>query len=481
MTQNLVQRSAGALALFAVLAALLGGCHSKPKRPLNVLLLVVDTLRSDRLGCYGYPRPTSPNIDKLAAGGTLYENNYSQACWTVPSMISMLSGVSVTKDELAMPSSIPVLAEVLAKHGMETAAFPANEVLGHQRGFERGFQTWSEAPNADALELARRFTDWHQNRAGAAQGQSPRPWFAWMQFIDPHQPYEPKPEHNIFHGPRPDQEHVAARWQAADAEARASSPNLAGLSLDDAIEMMTSKSNLYDGEVLAVDDGVGRVLDCLRAAGELEQTLVILVSDHGEMLFEHRVQPYLVKDKIDTSGGLPEGVANLFGNGHRPWYFENLWNTPMILAGPGVPQGLRVSTLSANLDVYPTVLEALDLARAPWLEGESLFGGAKTQRERVLAYGHFTSAVREKSGLKMIAHPRRLYLLDGEGDGPQDLYDLERDPYEEESIDAKRPQDVVRIRAEIFAWKERCDREAVLTSTPAQQEALRAMGYVDIK
>jgi arylsulfatase A-like enzyme len=466
-----------ALALGAALA--LSACSSKPKRPKNVLLLVLDTLRADRLGCYGYSRDTSPNIDRLAAEGTLYEHNYSQACWTVPSMISMLSGVSVTKDELAVPVSISVLAEVLSRHGMETAAFAANAVLGNQRGFERGFSTWDKSTNLDAQQLAERFALWHGARA--EHGNKSKPWFAWMQFIDPHQPYEPKPVHDRFRGPRPDQALLEARWSAAQQEASERSPNLDGLALQAAIDHMTQQSNLYDGEVFQTDDGVGRVLATLRAAGELDDTLVILVSDHGVMLFDHRVQPYLVNDKIDTKGGLPDGVADLFGNVHRPWYFENLWNKPMFLSGPGMPKGRRVSSLCANLDVYPTVLEALDFPRAPWLEGESLFGGATTTRDRVLAYGYFTSAVRDKNGLKLIAHPRRLFLLEGEGDGPAELYDLPHDPHEDSSLARQRPEDVARMRAEIQAWKEACDREAVLTSTPAQQEALRAMGYVELK
>jgi hypothetical protein len=80
-----------------------------------------------------------------------------------------------------------------------------------------------------------------------------------------------------------------------------------------------------------------------------------------------------------------------------------------------------------------------------------------------------------------IAHPRRLFLLEGEGDGPAELYDLPHDPHEDSSLARQRPEDVARMRAEIQAWKEACDREAVLTSTPAQQEALRAMGYVELK
>lgn len=461
-------------------AAVFAGCGKEAPRPKNVLLLVVDTLRADRLGCYGYPRETSPNIDALAARGTLYEHNFSQACWTVPSMISMLAGVSVTQEESNCPAAIPLLAEVLAKNGMETAGFPANAVLCTQRGFERGFKTWSESPGVDAPELARRFALWHGARE-KHEGKS-RPWFAWLQFIDPHQPYEPKPEHDLFYGPRPDQARVEARWRAAEAEAKQRSPNWEGRTLEDAIAWMTQKSNSYDGEVRASDDGVGRVLQTLRDAGELDDTLVILVADHGEMLYEHRLQPYFVKDRIEhNGGGLPDGVAEFFGNGHRPWYFENLWNTPMILAGPGIPAGKRVASLSANLDVFPTVLDALDLRRAPWLEGESMFGGEATKRERVMAYAYFTSAVREKGGLKLIEQYRKLFLLEGEGEGPSDLYDLVRDPYEEASISDSRPAEVERLRGEITAWKKRSEREAITTNTEAQNAVLKQLGYVQGK
>lgn len=244
---------------------------------------------------------------------------------------------------------------------------------------------------------------------------------------------------------------------------------------------MTRMSNLYDGEVRAVDSAIGVVLETLRAAGDLERTLVIVVSDHGEMLFEHHVEPYFVKSRIDKTGGLPEGVSELFGNGHRSWFYENLWNTPMVLAGPGMPQGKRIDSLCANLDLFPTIVDALDIKRPPWLEGESLFGGRETRRERLLAHAYYTDAVREKSGLKMIQHPRNMFLLEGSGELPVDFYDLARDPHEEASTAADQPEQVARLRAEIQAWIERSKRDAVTTMTPAQLDSLRQNGYIDAK
>ncbi len=482
MTAPSALRRLRLLGLALLPALFLDGCQRETPRPTNVLLLVVDTLRADRLGCYGYPRPTSPNIDRLAARGTLYEHNYSQASWTVPSMISMLTGVSVTTEEQSIPASIKVLAEALHDRGMETAAFPANDVLGHERGFERGFDTWdftAETVNADAQTLAQRFAGWHGARQ-KVDGKR-RPWFVWMQFLDPHMPYQPKPAFDVFNGPRPDQKRMEARWRAALADAEQRSPNLAGKNLRESMDMMTHYSNLYDGEVRQADDAIGKIMETLEASGELETTLVIVVSDHGEMLFEHRLEPYFVKSRIDKMGGLPEGVADLFGNGHRSWFYEHLWNTPMIMAGPGMPIGKRVSSLSANLDIYPTVLEALDMKRAGWLEGESLFGGAQTRRERVLAHAYFTSAVREQAGLKLIQHPRNMFLLEGPGEEPVDFFDLAQDPYEEKNSANARPEDVERLRKQIADWIARAKREAMQDMTPAQRESLRQNGYIDAK
>lgn len=473
------RRPVGLFLLLLALGAL--ACSPGAERPRNVLLLVVDTLRADRLGCYGYPRPTSPNIDALAARGTLYERNYSQASWTVPSMISMLTGVSVTTEEQTIPASLPTLAEVLQARGMETVAFPANEVLGHGRGFERGLDLWdftNETVNADGGTLARRFEEWHGGRAAENGGK--QPWFAWVQFLDPHMPYKPKPAFDVFRGPRPGQERLEARWRAAEQEALGhageSSKDLAA-----SMEMMTHYSNLYDGEVRQVDDAIGRILATLEAAGELEETLVLVVSDHGEMLFEQRLQPIFVKATLDKHQCLPSGVADLFGNGHRSWFFEDLWETPMIVAGPGMPRGKRVHSLSANLDVFPTILEALDLPRSPWLEGESHFGGGETERSRVLAYAYETSAVREAGGLKLVEHPPKMYLLPETAERPVDLFDLAADPHEETNRAPEQPADAARLRGEIQSWLERSRRESVTTMTQAQIDALRANGYIDGK
>ena len=143
--------AAGALILLAACGAEVDAQVAPPGAPVsagspaatetackNVVLVVIDTLRADRLGCYGYPRGTSPAIDALAERGTLYARNHSQGCWTIPSMVSMMSGLYVTEEESGPPKEHKTLAEVLKEAGLRTADFIGNPILARDRGIERG-------------------------------------------------------------------------------------------------------------------------------------------------------------------------------------------------------------------------------------------------------------------------------------------------------------------------------------------------------
>ncbi len=470
---------AGAAALLHSRGAPASGLASRP-HPRNVLLLVVDTLRSNRLSCYGYPRPTSPNIDRLASRGTLYRRNYSQACWTLPSMVSMMTGASVVEEVKALPPGAPTLGEALHESGLETAGFVANGVLGKASGFGRGYDVYEAPASADAVTLAGHFVGWHEARRHRAEGgEKVKPFFAWVQFIDPHQPYEPDAAHDVFHGPRLDQERLIERLEAMQARASDLSPDPATPSLEQAVTQATEESNRYDGEVFAVDDGVGRILAELDHGGDLENTLVILCADHGEMLYEHPQQPLIVKSILDKYGRLPKGVLDLFGCGHRPWYYEDLWNTPLIVAGPGMPSGAVRTGLTANLDIFATVLDALGLPSRKGLEGRSLWGGLEPGREQVFAYGHETNAVVEAAAKKLILHPRRFFLLPEGAPDPVEMHDLKSDPREEVDIAEKEPQEKERLTREIAAWRARSPRLKAMTVGEEQMRLLKKLGYVD--
>jgi arylsulfatase A-like enzyme len=450
-------------------------CESRRAEPSarNVVLIVADTLRADRLGCYGYARPTSPTIDALAARGTLFERSHSQGCWTVPSMISMISGLYVTKDENALPAA-PSLFESLHAAGLETAAFVANEVLVKERGFERGVDRFVDLSNRSALDVADAFSGWLDARKGD------RRFCAWVHFIDPHQPYSPAPEFDVFHGsPRPDFAELLPRWEKLQEQVPAYDPSGKALAFDAAVAEMERDDALYDGEVRQVDEGVKRVLAALEAHGRTGDTLIVFASDHGEMLFEQPNAPILIKDKLDKTHALDHGVKDLCANGHRPWYYEDLWNTPFVLAGPSVPAGVRRKELAQNLDLYPTILEALDIAAPEHLQGRSVFRARSEPLLRVHAYGHQTSAVLDDAGRKLVVYPRQWYLLPGPGPAPVLYFDLRSDSSETLDRSAEFPAAAQELREAIDRWHATNERAADTTLTPEQERILRQNGYLD--
>ena len=473
-------RPARAILLLAVLACAAGCGPSRPSPSptRNVLLIVADTLRADRLGCYGYERDTSPTIDALAEEGVLYERCYSQGCWTVPSMISMMSGLSVTQLERRLPR-VTLLAEHLQAHGLRTSAFLANATLGVDRGFERGFDDFEPLFNERAPDIADAFGEWLEGwRAGREAGASSTGFFAWVHFLDPHHPYKPGKTYNVFGGQRHDLSELVPRWRAELPRVAELSPSLDGLSFEQAVNGMNGDSNRYDGEVRAVDEGVRRILDSLRESGELERTLIVFCSDHGEMLYEHPHYPFLLNEHVENEGGLPGGVADLFVRGHRPWYYEDLWNVPLILVGPGLPAGARRGGLAANLDIYPTILEALDLPSPGRIEGQSLLGGREPERERVFAFGHRTSAVLDDRGRKLILHFPERFTLDPESSPRVELFDIQADPRELSDLSADRAEEAEELRLAIEAWHRSSEREVDATETEASRRTLIEMGYI---
>lgn len=473
-----------ACALFVLGSLLAAGCGREPEAPAarNVVLMLVDTLRADRLGCYGYSRDTSPAIDALAAKGALYENCYSQSCWTLPSMISLMSGLPVTKKERRLPD-VTVLAEALKARGMTTAAFVANPTVNEDQGFGRGIDHFLSARQMEggrmAPQVAQHFASWFEQwRAGKEdEGKGDSGFFAWVHFMDPHAPYVPVEEHDIFEGARLDYKQVIPRWRAAESRVAKLSPDLTFLAHRSAQSLMNESSNRYDGEVRTVDASVARIVDVLREAGELERTLIIICSDHGEMLYEHEDFPYYVRNRIKKKGGLPGGVADLFCNGHLAWFYKEVWSTPLILVGPGVPKGVRRQGLAANLDIYPTILEALGVEAPKGLRGESLFKGLEPQRKLVFSYGHESTVVQSKDGRKLILNDPR-YYLDAKAREPYlRFYHLQKDPLERRSLLSEFPGEVQKLKRAVETWQEHNDRKVSDKISEESLRALKELGY----
>jgi arylsulfatase A-like enzyme len=413
----------------------------------NVLLVSVDTLRADHLGCYGYKRIETPNIDALASKGWLFEQAFSAAPVTAPSHATILTGLlpfahGVRENgtyELAKKHA--TLAEILSAAGYETFAFVSSFVLDSRFGLDQGFSVYnddfSEGDSIFSSGVHRwqghEFDNFERhagltNRAVFDWLRKPhlRPFFLWVHYFDPHHPYSP---------PEPWSERY--------------------------------RNHLYDGEIAYDDFELGRLLDELNVAGELERTLVVFVADHGEGLGQHEKT-------------------------HGKTLFNPLVRVPLIIVPPGGLEdgGRRVGPMVRTIDIVPTVLEMLNMERPPALQGRSLVqllkaGASSTPPQRSYSETHRLERPYRGGILRGLRTPRWSYTVIPR-DGVRQLYDIEADPGEKRNLADDLPERAERMqRAMAELIREQSPRggeEGVEREMSEEvRRKLEALGYIDKK
>ena len=360
-----------------------GPTASAPATARHLVLVTIDTLRADRLGCYGSRDVATPNLDRIAREGALVEHATVHVPLTRPSHASLLTGRLPAehglRDNVTPPlsSSVPTLAETLRSAGFATGGFVSAVVLSAQSGLGRGFQTYDDhlevgADDARFLNSIQRRGDKTITPAVAWLETRPGPRvFAWVHLYDPHDPYEP---------PEP----YAARYQGRP----------------------------YDGEVAWSDELVGRIDGTLGRLGLRDDTLLVVTSDHGEGLGEHG-----------------ENVHGFF-------VYESTLHVPLLLRGPGVTAGSRIAATVGSVDVVPTVLDLLGVAvpAGMRLSGRSvaaaLRGGAAPAETPAFAESLLPLLHYGWSDLRTIREGRWKYI---QAPRPE-LYDLARDPGEAQNL-----------------------------------------------
>jgi arylsulfatase A-like enzyme len=324
-----------------VLALALLGCQAEGPRP-DVLLVVVDTLRPDFLGAYGFPRPTSPHLDALAAEGVVFERALAASATTVPSHASLMTSLWVTEHSVGYlngPTRLDdevTLARRFQLAGYDTAAFIGNILLRRRTGLDAGFDVYDdELPDVERnrSDFFERSADQTTDRALAWLGErNERPYFLWVHYQDPHGPYTPPaPFDRAFDclgkegdEPLPVLENHSGRRGIPAYQA------LPGLREPGAYR------SLYAGEIAFFDASLGRLLG---AARERDRPLIVaFTSDHGESMGEHNYW---------------------FAHGHATT--PDIAHVPLVLVAPGVAPGRR-KDLVHHVDVMPTLL---DLAGLP--------------------------------------------------------------------------------------------------------------------
>jgi choline-sulfatase len=417
-------------ATLAITLALTPGCRGTPAVSQagrhNVVLVTIDTLRADHVGCYGRPQALTPTLDGLAARGVRFATAVAHVPLTGPSHASILTGLTPLghgfRDNggYALPAGVGTAAEDFAKAGYRTAAFVSGFPLSRRFGFDRGFEAYDDhfpkgedprrAPHVERFADAT--TDAVLRWLDASEGPHRRPFFLWVHYYDPHAPYEPPGE-------------FAARF----------------------------RDEPYDGEVAFVDQQLARLLRRLEEKGELGRTLVLATSDHGEALGEHGEQS------------------------HGLFLYDATLKVPFLVAGPGVAAGRVSTTVARGIDVLPTLLDLAGLTARPDIEGRSLRAAIEgREMSDAPAYAETLYPLRELGWAPLFAW-RTAHHKMIEAPRPE-LYDLSSDPGETRNSGARDGPRLAEMQRELRAALARPAPSAAAELDPETAERLRALGYV---
>jgi arylsulfatase A-like enzyme len=470
LTPRVFLRSLLILVLTGGIAALLVFGRRPPAHP-NILLISIDSLRSDHLHSYGYPRETSPAIDALAREGVRFATAISSSSWTLPAHITLLTSRPPEAQRGARGSTIPpdivTLTEVLKSAGYATAGFTSGPFLSARYGFNQGFDVYDESAgkgghshrvvtSPELLTLATKWlVGWQQERSGA-------PFFMFVHMWDPHYDYVPPPPYDTLFDPDYKGDVTADNF-AASKKIR---PDMDPRDLAHVIA-------LYDGEIRFTDEHLGRLIAYLRTLRVLDDTLVVVTADHGDEFFEHG------------------------GKGHATTLYDEIVRIPLVMRFPKrIAVGATVAEQVRLMDVAPTILGIAGVA-TPADYGNAV---SSPDRERDLSTwlsGRATQpfpdlvAFSEMAIFKPIYATRRAggkWIVATPTDAPvrHELYDLANDPGEKNNLafSPTRPAIVNDLAASAKQWGALWQAQAKQHPTVAadlpsdHEERLRALGYV---
>jgi arylsulfatase A-like enzyme len=447
------------------------------RAPRRVFFISVDTLRADHMSLYGYPRATTPNLQKLAATGVTFDRAITQWPKTGSSFAAMFTGLYphttglTHKAALRIPEPYLTLPELFKEQGYQTFGVVSNAVLGANLGWNTGFdefqETWgggefpddpkrfrplASAPKVNelALPLLRKYAKADR-------------LFAWIHYSDPHAPYIlPEGEKNpflgdaVFQGPgdRPIPARLVAR----------------GYTLDGHTDLKYYVAQ-YDANVLATDRYIQKLLDEMRSLGLLEDSLIVFVADHGEELGEH--------NSWFEHGPLPYNTT-----AHVPLFF--VMNGVLM---NGVTAGRRIDRPVELIDLYPTLRDAIAPDRQiPGIEGHSLWplirgDRADLFREAFSEAGHHPNlyhSIQEGTWKLVFNSGGKHSRAAGSPTGGFELYDLKADPLETNNLAATHTDEVRRLKRILVEWMRKARASGEEDEVNEETErALKALGYVN--
>lgn len=478
----------GAVALWANPLMVAPGARRRP----NVLLYLVCTMRPDHMSLYGYRRDTTPFLKRLGAQGVVFDDAQAQAPWTkasVPSLMTSLSphATGIVRDNDLIPPGATTLAAELRRAGYVTASFVTNPFAGRASGLERGFDYLAEYQLIHRVrtEKADRGTDsaaLNQVLMAWLERHRDEPFFLYAHSSDPHAPYRPPaqfeatfanpaetPQFNRDYGRLRDQRMYGGGATISRADCRRK-----GIDPDRFLRQALER---YDAEIAHNDLSIERLAGKLKELGILDDTLLIVVSDHGEEFWEH--------------GWTAHGHSLYQELTHAAWL---MWN-PKLLPAPK-----RIAEPVQLMDLAPTVLDLLGLRPAGLVQGQSLvplIRGAGFERKAPVVASRFPHPNAKPSGfvpeyrtgtVALITAEWKLIWRDRarEAGLPEiELYDRRADRKETRNVAAQHPDVVRRLKTEMDRWieaqkqvRELVGRGGQAPLDPRQIERLRSLGYI---
>ena len=426
----------------------------------NVLLIVIDSARAHHFSCYGYDLPTTPNIDRLAAEGVRFGAAYSESSWTLPACFSLLTGLAprehMAESVRTLPAGIPCLPEVLQRRGYATFGASGNAFFGPRTDLDRGLATFQSTPQTGFWTQAfyrygpQRvgWTDfggrWTTGRFLEWVSRAQQPWFGVLWYNEPHHPYSARqPFTTRFLRRRMS---VLRRLSLVRRMRRMLS--LAPVATADDLTDMTG---LYDGCLGYADHLCGLVREGLERGRQWDNTAVVVVADHGEML----------------------GERGLLGHGRAADMYRPLVRVPLVVRAPGSLEGGRASEALVQLADVAYTLAALAGAEghlaptAAWRidlrEAASGRGRTAAISERAPMGEHSVLSAKRKSPefdfaphlCHMTSVLRDGWRLIHRGDGRHELYDLGADPNEERDLAAAEPARLAELVGIVEDWRAR--------------------------
>jgi len=464
------------LTALGVACSLESGCGNRSPRP-HILLITLDTTRRNHLSCYGYERPTSPNLDRLAADGVLFENCVAMTSWTLPSHASLFTGLYPTthgahyneKAELSLSNVVKgsqssmeelghyranglgeealTLAEVLADAGYVTGGIGAGPWLKPIFGLAQGFGFYDSAVDSGSGRTADKVNNlafpFLRERAAARETGKDDPFFLFLNYFDPHFPYTPPGDLRYRFGDR----------RLADAAKR------------DKDDESRFRINQYDAEILFMDQAIGSLFNELKRLGFWDDTWIIVTSDHGEHIGE-------------------KGL-----NGHGFALYEETLRVPLIVK---YPKGWTVSDDRTEMiqlvHIMPSIVDRLGLTHAPPMDAPPIGrtdGVAVAELYKNLGkvkFGSGGDAERYDRNLKAIYMKGLKLIVSTRPDDPDaGLFDLEADPGENNNLSKERPDLFRYMYRALSQWEESLGEPlrplTIRGVDKATDEQLRGLGY----